>query len=83
MVPQACRTGAVSPVSFNILFDESGLNADQVQKFTYKMCHMYANWQGCIRVPAPCQYAHKLAFLVGQSLHQGARAELADKLYFL
>merc|ERR1712112_247776 len=25
---------------------------------------------GTVRVPAPCQYAHKLAFLVGESLHQ-------------
>ena len=39
--------------------------------------------QGTIRVPAPCQYAHKLAFLVGQSIHQEPSQELADRLYFL
>lgn len=37
---------------------------------TYKMCHLYYNWPGTIRVPAPCQYAHKIAFLVGQSIHK-------------
>ena len=40
-------------------------------------------FQGTVRVPAPCQYAHKLAFLVGQSLHKTPSSELADKLFFL
>jgi aubergine-like protein len=34
-------------------------------------------------VPAPCQYAHKIAFLVGQSLHKNPHINLADRLYFL
>jgi len=34
-------------------------------------------------VLAVCQYAHKLAFLVGQSLHQEFNIELADKLFYL
>ena len=42
---------------------------DHLQKLTYKLCHLYYNWPRTVRVPAPCQYAHKLAFLVGESLH--------------
>ena len=38
---------------------------------------------GTIRVPAPCQYAHKLAFLVAQSLHAPTADVLNDKLFFL
>ena len=53
------------------------------QMLTYKMTHLYFNWQGTIRVPAPCQYAHKLAFLQGQSLHREFSAHLSDKLFFL
>ena len=41
------------------------------------------SWPGTIRVPAVCQYAHKLAFLVGQSLHQDFNPELADRLFYL
>jgi len=40
-------------------------------------------FQGTIRVPAPCMYAHKLAFLSGQSLHRPFSEGLADKLFFL
>ncbi|XP_006768862.1 PREDICTED: piwi-like protein 1 [Myotis davidii] len=38
---------------------------------------------GVIRVPAPCQYAHKLAFLVGQSIHREPNLSLSNRLYYL
>ena len=55
-----------------------------LQKLTYKLCHLYYNWPGTVRVPAPCQYAHKLAFLVGESLHKAPQEEkLEEVLYYL
>ena len=54
-----------------------------LQKLTYKLTHLYYNWPGTVRVPAPCQYAHKLAFLVGESLHRQPSEQLEDVLYFL
>ncbi|KAF6729960.1 Piwi-like protein 1 [Oryzias melastigma] len=63
IVSQAVRCGSVSPTHYNVVYDTSGLKPDHMQRLTYKLCHMYYNWQGLIRVPAPCQYAHKLAFL--------------------
>jgi aubergine-like protein len=43
----------------------------------------YFSWPGTIRVPGVCQYAHKLAFLVAQSLHTQPHESLADKLFYL
>ena len=118
LVPQAVRQGAVTPTSFNVIWDNSGLKPDHIQKLTYKLTHLYYNWPGTIRydslifvnvqschehrlligfvinfvftpkhilsrVPAPCQYAHKLAFLVGQSVHKDPSLELANKLFYL
>jgi len=83
LVSQSVRQGTVSPTSYNVIFDESGLKPDHIQALTYKLTHLYFNWQGTIRVPAPCQYAHKLAFLQGQSLHREFSAHLSDKLFFL
>ena len=39
-------------------------------QLTYKMTHLYFNWPGTVRVPMPCQYAHKLTFLVGESIKE-------------
>ncbi|KAF3696050.1 Piwi-like protein 1 [Channa argus] len=83
IVSQAIRTGSVSPTHYNVVYDTSGLKPDHMQRLTYKLCHMYYNWQGIIRVPAPCQYAHKLAFLVGQSIHKEPSIQLDDFLFYL
>ncbi|XP_059194229.1 piwi-like protein 1 [Centropristis striata] len=83
IVSQAVRTGCVSPTHYNVVYDTSGLKPDHMQRLTYKLCHMYYNWQGIIRVPAPCQYAHKLAFLVGQSIHREPNMKLDDYLFYL
>uniref|UniRef100_A0A3P8WK61 Piwi-like RNA-mediated gene silencing 1 n=1 Tax=Cynoglossus semilaevis TaxID=244447 RepID=A0A3P8WK61_CYNSE len=83
IVSQAVRMGSVAPTHYNVVYDTSGLKPDHMQRLTYKLCHMYFNWQGIIRVPAPCQYAHKLAFLVGQSLHREPNIHLDDLLFYL
>ncbi|TSO88073.1 Piwi-like protein 1 [Bagarius yarrelli] len=83
IVSQAVRLGSVSPTHYNVVYDSSGLKPDHMQRLTYKLCHLYYNWQGIVRVPAPCQYAHKLAFLVGQSIHREPNLNLDDLLYYL
>ncbi|OCU01987.1 piwi-like protein 1 [Xenopus laevis] len=83
IVSQSVRVGTVSPTHYNVVYDNSALKPDYMQRLTYKLCHLYYNWPGVIRVPAPCQYAHKLAFLVGQSIHREPHLALSDRLYYL
>ncbi|KAG9491305.1 piwi-like protein 4 [Eleutherodactylus coqui] len=83
LISQNARQGTVNPTYYNVLFDSNCLRPDHLQRLTYKMCHLYYNWPGVIRVPAPCQYAHKLTFLVGQSIHREPRIELSNTLFYL
>jgi len=83
LISQHVTQGTVNPTHYNIIHDTIGLKADHYQRLSYKLCHLYYNWPGTIRVPATCQYAHKLAFLVGQSLHKEHHASLSDKLFYL
>ncbi|NXH16862.1 PIWL1 protein, partial [Bucco capensis] len=83
IVSQTVRNGCVLPTHYNVVYDSSSLLPDHMQRLTYKLCHMYYNWSGVIRVPAPCQYAHKLAFLVGESIHREPNLVLSDRLYYL
>eukprot|EP00118_Oscarella_pearsei_P005431 m.25027 g.25027 ORF g.25027 m.25027 type:complete len:833 (+) comp28715_c0_seq2:85-2583(+) len=83
LVSQRVTQGTVTPSYYIVVYDNSNLKPDYMQRLTYKLTHMYYNWPGTIRVPAPCQYGHKIAVLVGQSLHQNASLELADKLFYL
>ncbi|XP_046667762.1 piwi-like protein Siwi [Homalodisca vitripennis] len=83
IVSQFVNQGTVSPTSYNVIHDTIGLDPDKLQRLTYKMTHLYFNWSGTVRVPAPVQYAHKLAFLVSQSLHRPPNSSLQELLYFL
>lgn len=83
LVPQNVRFGTVNPTHYIVLHDTCNLKPDQIQRLCYKLCHLYYNWSGTIRVPAPCQYAHKLAALVGQHIKQLPSSALADTLFYL
>ncbi|KAM8760023.1 piwi-like protein 2 isoform 1-T2 [Acanthopagrus schlegelii] len=77
------RHGCGLPTHYISLYNTANLTPDHLQRLTFKMCHLYWNWPGTIRVPAPCKYAHKLAYLSGQYLHSEPAIQLSDKLFFL
>uniref|UniRef100_A0A1I8GLI9 Piwi-like protein 1 n=2 Tax=Macrostomum lignano TaxID=282301 RepID=A0A1I8GLI9_9PLAT len=90
LVSQYVNQGTVTPTHYNIIEDvnDANIRPDQVQQLTYKLCHLYFNWPGTIRVPAPCQYAHRLAYLVGQNLNDNKSEfepspQICDRLFFL
>lgn len=66
ILPAKTNQGAMTPTHFHVLYDDSGCPCDEIQQLAFKMCFSYYNWSGSIRVPAPCQYAHKLAYFVGE-----------------
>lgn len=83
LVSQRCNQGTISPTNYNILFDTTCLQPEQIQAWTYIQTHAYYNWYGTTRIPAVLQYANKLGFLVSNYMHRVPNASLNDKLYFL
>jgi len=84
LVSQKVRQGTVTPVHYNVIFDNTNFDPDKHQRLAYKLTHLYFNWPGTVRVPAPCQYAHKLATLIGDHLHQEVTdPKLCERLYYL
>ncbi|RWS02027.1 piwi-like protein 1 [Dinothrombium tinctorium] len=83
LVSQSVRQGTVAPTKYNVIFDTTHWTANHQQLLAYKLTHLYYNWPGTIRVPAPCQYAHKLAYLTATSLHRGFNHSLSTSLFYL
>ncbi|XP_074601974.1 piwi-like protein 1 [Brevipalpus obovatus] len=83
LISQSVRKGTVNPTMYNIIGDSTDWQPHHHQQLAYKLCHLYFNWAGTITVPAPCQYAHKLAFLTGTSLHREPHAKLSNFLFYL
>jgi aubergine-like protein len=79
LISQKTNQGSATPTHYFILSyytNEDGKYVEKTEKipedimqkiqvFTYKLCYMYYNWSGSIKVPAPIQYAHKLSNLIG------------------
>lgn len=83
LVSQNVNQGTATPTNYNVIYDTLGLSPDRLQLLTQKLCHLYYNWSGTVRVPNVCQYAHKLSLLVGQYFHAEPNAQLGEKLHFL
>lgn len=83
LIPQSVGQGTVTPTHYIVVANTAGIKPDHLQKLAYKLCHLYYNWSGTIRVPAPCQYAHKLAYLVGQHIGKVPSETLNTCLYYL
>ena len=61
LMPSGANQGCVLPTHFHVPLNESRLKKIELQQLTYALCYFYYNWAGSIKVPAPCQYAHKIA----------------------
>ena len=83
LIPHKANQGMVSPTNFVVVKDDLGLDPVALQTFTYHQCFAYQNWSGSIKVPAMCQNAHKMAFLVGENIAENTSERLADKQFFL
>lgn len=84
LVSQSVNQGTATPTRYQCIHNDCNLSSNHLQAYTYQLCHMYYNWFGTVRVPAPCLYAHKMAFLVGQSTHRDdEQRRLNNKLFFL
>lgn len=68
LIPVTGRSdqGAVCPVHYTVIYSNPLLPRAELSSLTYNLCFLYYNWSGPVKVPAPIQNAHKLAYLYGE-----------------
>ncbi len=64
LVSQASQMGISQATQYKILCDDNNLKPEDLHSLVYKLCFLYYNWVGAIRIPAPAYYSKKLAALV-------------------
>ena len=58
--PQEVTGGSATPSCFHVAY--GNMNSPEfIPKFTYDLCHTYANWQGPVRIPNVIKAAEKLS----------------------
>ena len=78
LASQTVREGCVTPTHYFILgfyqdVDGGYVHSEDAMKkhmvelqiLTFKLCYLYYNWTGAIKIPAPIHYADRLATLIG------------------
>ncbi|XP_051173756.1 piwi-like protein Siwi isoform X2 [Leptopilina boulardi] len=83
LVSQGGGKGTIAPSAYSVISDTSEWGPDKIQRMTYKLTQLYYNFAGAVKVPAPCQYAHKLAALVAQAIQRPPSGQLETLLYYL
>ncbi|KAF4680852.1 Piwi-like protein 2 [Perkinsus olseni] len=83
LINQHVSRGSASPTHYTVAYDDTGYPVEAIQTLTYKLAFLYYNFPGGIRLPAPAQYAKKLAHLMGTAVFQAPHPRLKETLFYL
>ena len=83
LITTSVTQGTATPVKYKIIENTSSIDKNTLARFSYGLCHLYYNWKGSVKLPCPTQLSHKLAYIVGESIHSDAATGLKTKLWFL
>ena len=85
LISHYANQGMSAPTLYRTIYASrpDGFPLEDLARLAYRLCHMYYNWSGAIKVPAPCMMAHKIAFLVGQCVHQRTNEAISSSSFYL
>ena len=61
--------GTSRPTHYHVLNDDVSLSADEIQRFTFDMCHLFGRCNAIVSSPAPTHYAHLAAYQAHFYMH--------------
>ncbi|CAK60619.1 unnamed protein product (macronuclear) [Paramecium tetraurelia] len=65
LISQITRQGTSQPTLYKILHSDIPNIENDIKVLTYKLCWLYYNFAGPIKIPAPVRYAHCLGEFIG------------------
>ncbi|CAG9326901.1 unnamed protein product [Blepharisma stoltei] len=83
LISHNVNQGVATPILYRVIEDST--NREDIivyARLAYKLCFLYYNWTGAIKIPAPTMMAHKLAYIVGQSVHDDYLPDLKKVPWF-
>ena len=73
MASQFVTEGTCKPTKYSLIYNSTGLADNDLKTLTYWQTFNYYNWCGPVKIPAVTQYAHKLAYYIGEHLVRDVR----------
>ena len=60
-IQQSLIQGTSRPCHYQVLWDDSNFSADELEKLSYYLCHLYARCTKSVSYPAPTYNSHLAA----------------------
>ncbi|CAK75192.1 unnamed protein product (macronuclear) [Paramecium tetraurelia] len=67
LISQLSRQGTVTPTLYKVLYSDLQGIEQTIKILTFKLCWLYYNFTGSIKIPAPVRYAHCLCNFIGDN----------------
>ena len=85
LISAKANQGIPSATHYTIVYEDEPSSASRAHSFVYKLCFLYYNWVGAVKVPSPCQLAKKLVILLGEKIKDSKviPAKSLKSLYYL
>ena len=66
LISASARQGTPTPSHYSVLHDSTELGMQVLEALTYKLCYLYFNYSGPVKIPAPVKLADRLANVIGE-----------------
>lgn len=83
LVSHVAAKGTASPTHFTVVYDSAGLTPNTFQALSYRLSYMYYNFTGSVKMPAPAQYAKKIAHFVASAVRSAPHPRLLTSFFYL
>jgi hypothetical protein len=60
LIPHKATVATAQPILYRAVYNTTSMNKDNFETTTYHLCYNYFNFNGGIKVPMVCMYAHKI-----------------------